>query len=43
MIFKRRGMTAGAQTKIDFDVNEAHILLLDDVAQHRAHDPRGDQ
>lgn len=29
--FKRRGMTAGAQTKIDFDVNEAHILLLDDV------------
>ena len=24
-------MTAGAQTQIDFDVNEAHILLLDDV------------
>jgi pyrimidine operon attenuation protein/uracil phosphoribosyltransferase len=29
--FARRGMTAGAQTQIDFDVNEAHILLLDDV------------
>ena len=24
-------MTAGAQTQIDFDVNEAQILLLDDV------------
>ena len=29
--FARRGMTAGAQTQISFDVNEAHILLLDDV------------
>lgn len=29
--YARRGMTAGAQTKIDFDVNEAHIILLDDV------------
>ena len=29
--FARRGMTAGAQTQIDFDVNKAHILLLDDV------------
>src|SRR5450830_1297915 len=29
--FSRRGMTAGAQTQIDFDVNEAHIILLDDV------------
>ena len=29
--FSRRGMTAGAQTQIDFDVNGAHILLLDDV------------
>jgi pyrimidine operon attenuation protein/uracil phosphoribosyltransferase len=29
--FARRGMTMGAQTQIDFDVNEAHILLLDDV------------
>src|SRR5659263_334448 len=29
--FARRGMTAGAQTQIDFDVNEAHIILLDDV------------
>lgn len=29
--FARRGMTAGAQTQIPFDVNEAHILLLDDV------------
>ncbi|NMM13604.1 MAG: bifunctional pyr operon transcriptional regulator/uracil phosphoribosyltransferase PyrR [Rhodoferax sp.] len=29
--YARRGMTAGAQTQIDFDVNEAHILLLDDV------------
>lgn len=29
--FARRGMTAGAQTQIDFDVNDAHIMLLDDV------------
>ncbi|MEI8169458.1 MAG: bifunctional pyr operon transcriptional regulator/uracil phosphoribosyltransferase PyrR [Rhodoferax sp.] len=29
--YARRGMTAGAQTKIGFDVNESHILLLDDV------------
>lgn len=29
--YARRGMTAGAQTKIGFDVNEAHIILLDDV------------
>ena len=29
--YARRGMTAAAQTKIAFDVNEANILLLDDV------------
>ncbi len=29
--YARRGMTSGAQTQIDFDVNEAQILLLDDV------------
>ncbi|MFZ4481295.1 MAG: bifunctional pyr operon transcriptional regulator/uracil phosphoribosyltransferase PyrR [Rhodoferax sp.] len=29
--YSRRGMTAAAQTRIAFDVNEAHILLLDDV------------
>ena len=29
--YARRGMAAAAQTKIPFDVNEAHILLLDDV------------
>jgi len=29
--YARRGMTAGAQTQIGFDVNEAHIVLLDDV------------
>ena len=29
--FASRGMTAGAQTQIDFDVNGANILLLDDV------------
>lgn len=29
--FARRGMTAGAQTQIDFDVNESSIILLDDV------------
>ena len=27
----RRGMTSGAQTQIAFDVNDAHIVLLDDV------------
>jgi pyrimidine operon attenuation protein / uracil phosphoribosyltransferase len=27
----RRGLSATAQTKLDFDVNGAHILLLDDV------------
>jgi pyrimidine operon attenuation protein/uracil phosphoribosyltransferase len=29
--FARRGMTAGAQTKIPFEVDHARILLLDDV------------
>lgn len=29
--YARRGMTAGAQTQITFDVNDAHILVLDDV------------
>ncbi|MDD5030746.1 MAG: bifunctional pyr operon transcriptional regulator/uracil phosphoribosyltransferase PyrR [Rhodoferax sp.] len=29
--YARRGMTAAAQTRIPFDVNQAHILLLDDV------------
>lgn len=29
--YSRRGMTAGAQTRIAFDVNNAHIVLLDDV------------
>ncbi|MBV5296581.1 MAG: bifunctional pyr operon transcriptional regulator/uracil phosphoribosyltransferase PyrR [Rhodoferax sp.] len=29
--FARRGMTAAAQTKIPFEVNNAQILLLDDV------------
>jgi len=29
--FARRGMTAAAQTQIPFDVNQADILLLDDV------------
>ena len=29
--FARRGLSATAQTKLDFDVNGAHILLLDDV------------
>jgi pyrimidine operon attenuation protein/uracil phosphoribosyltransferase len=29
--FARRGMTAAAQTKIPFDVNNAQIVLLDDV------------
>ena len=29
--YASRGMTAAAQTKIPFDVNDSHILLLDDV------------
>lgn len=29
--FSRRGMTSAAQTQISFDVNDARILLLDDV------------
>ena len=29
--FARRGMTSAAQTKIPFDVNQAQVLLLDDV------------
>lgn len=29
--YARRGMTAGAQTQMAFDVTDAHILLLDDV------------
>ena len=29
--FSRRGMTAAAQTRIPFDVKDAHILLVDDV------------
>ena len=29
--FARRGMAASAQTRLAFDVNGAHILLLDDV------------
>ena len=29
--FARRGITATAQTRLDFDVNGARILLLDDV------------
>ncbi len=29
--FARRGLAAGGQTLLPFDVNEAHILLLDDV------------
>jgi pyrimidine operon attenuation protein/uracil phosphoribosyltransferase len=29
--YARRGMTAAAQTQIPFDVNDAHIILLDDV------------
>ncbi len=29
--YSRRGMTAAAQTRIAFDVNDAHIMLLDDV------------
>jgi len=29
--YARRGMTSSAQTQIPFDVNGAHVLLLDDV------------
>lgn len=29
--FARRGLSSGGQTQLPFDVNEAHILLLDDV------------
>ena len=29
--FARRGMTAAAQTRIPFDVKDAHIILVDDV------------
>jgi pyrimidine operon attenuation protein/uracil phosphoribosyltransferase len=29
--FARRGLSASAQTQLAFDVNDAHILLLDDV------------
>ena len=29
--YAHRGMTSGAQTQIAFDVNDAHIVLLDDV------------
>jgi pyrimidine operon attenuation protein/uracil phosphoribosyltransferase len=29
--YARRGMAAAAQTQIPFDVNQAHIYLLDDV------------
>jgi len=29
--YARRGMTSGAQTQIPFDVNNAELLLLDDV------------
>ena len=29
--YARRGMTSGAQTKIPFEVNQARILVLDDV------------
>jgi len=29
--FARRGLAAGAQTRLPFDVNDAHIVLLDDV------------
>lgn len=29
--YARRGLSATAQTQLDFDVNDAHILLLDDV------------
>jgi pyrimidine operon attenuation protein / uracil phosphoribosyltransferase len=29
--FSRRGLAPGGQTQLPFDVNEAHIILLDDV------------
>jgi pyrimidine operon attenuation protein/uracil phosphoribosyltransferase len=29
--YASRGLSATAQTKLDFDVNGAHIVLLDDV------------
>jgi pyrimidine operon attenuation protein/uracil phosphoribosyltransferase len=29
--FAQRGLAAAAQTRLDFDVNGAHIVLLDDV------------
>lgn len=29
--FARRGLSSGGQTMLPFDVNEAHILVLDDV------------
>jgi pyrimidine operon attenuation protein/uracil phosphoribosyltransferase len=29
--FSRRGLAAGGQTKLPFEVNDAHIILLDDV------------
>ena len=29
--YARRGLAASAQTRLDFDVNGAHILILDDV------------
>jgi pyrimidine operon attenuation protein/uracil phosphoribosyltransferase len=29
--FARRGLSATAQTRLDFDVNGAHIVVLDDV------------
>lgn len=29
--FSRRGLSAGGQTRLPFDVNDAHIILLDDV------------
>jgi pyrimidine operon attenuation protein/uracil phosphoribosyltransferase len=29
--FAQRGLAASAQTRLPFDVNQAHVLLLDDV------------
>ena len=29
--FSRRGLSAGGQTRLPFDVKDAHIILLDDV------------
>ena len=40
--YASRGLAATAQTRLDFDVNGAHILILDDVL-YRAHHPRGAQ